>query len=290
MTVSDAFHRCWAGYWNQPRFQNSRWAKEVQGYFRRRIENHPIAGLQLHEVKPKVVRDWHAEIGQMVSQIEANRAMEVLSRVFTFAEEQEIIPLGSNPCRLVKAFTETKRERYATPNEVRRITNALLRHWNDYPRDVGFLFFVLLTGSRPSALERAKRSDIREGILRVDGKNTAETGEKDVIALPDFVMQQILPRIPRREDGLLFGPGLPQKLWDKVKTAAGCEDLWARDLRRTFATFGFSRGEQHSLVGELLNHRSSQTTMIYAKLLPTARIAAVNRIAEGLVEAMGMKR
>lgn len=286
MTVTDAFHRCWAGYWNCPRFQLSGWAREVQGYWRRRIEKHAIAAMPLTEVTPRVVRAWHFEIGSTVSQIEANRAMEVLSRIFTYAEAEELVPLGFNPCRVVKSYPEKKRERFASPDEIRRLGKVLFSHWDDHPRDTGFILCLLLTGARPSTLERMAWSNVRESIAKVRGKSTGATGQPDTIVLPEYVMRKILQRVPRREDGLIFGPGLPQRHWERVRTEAGCPDLWARDLRRTFATAGLSEGVTAGIIGELLNHKSTQTTARYAKLFPSVRIAAVNKIADGLIEWM----
>jgi integrase len=75
-----------------------------------------------------------------------------------------------------------------------------------------------------------------------------------------------------------------QPLWEKVSAEAGCPDLWARDLRRTFATVGMSSGIKMDTISELLNHKSVQTTKLYAKLNDDARVEASSAISNKISE------
>src|SRR6516165_9073846 len=56
---------------------------------------------------------------------EANRVLALLSVLFKHAELWGLRPEGSNPCRLIKRFRETRRERLLTDGEVARIFVAL---------------------------------------------------------------------------------------------------------------------------------------------------------------------
>jgi integrase len=92
----------------------------------------------------------------------------------------------------------------------------------------------------------------------------------------------MIKNLPKRQDGLIFGIGLPGYLWRKIRKEAGCEDLWARDFRRTFATVGMSNKVDMKVIGKLLNHHSQQTTDRYALLDNSARLEAVSAISAKL--------
>ena len=55
----------------------------------------------------------------------ANRALMVLSKMFSLAEAWGLSPAGGNPCRFVVRYREGKRERFLTPEEYRRVGRSL---------------------------------------------------------------------------------------------------------------------------------------------------------------------
>ena len=55
----------------------------------------------------------------------ANKVVETLSRIYNAAEDKGLIPEASNPCGLVVKNRERKRERFLTPDEFRRLGQAL---------------------------------------------------------------------------------------------------------------------------------------------------------------------
>lgn len=276
MTINELYVRCWTEHWNKPRFRKSRHADVVDGYYRRRIKEE-FGNTPVDQVTIGAVRWWHAQMED--KPYEANRSLEVLSRLFSFAEEREIIPQGTNPCRVVKAFKERQRERYATPEEVKAITVELDRERASRPYEVAFVYLLMFTGARPISLLRAKRKDVSPaGILVFDGKSTAATGQKEVIIFPEPAME-IIRRLPPRKDGLLVLDRSPKEFWDRIRTRAGCPDLDLRDWRRTLATYALSSGIGLGTIGHVLNHSSTQTTWRYARLLPAARQEAVNKTA-----------
>jgi integrase len=75
---------------------------------------------------------------------------------------------------------------------------------------------------------------------------------------------------------------MPVRLWAKIRKEAGCPDLRARDLRRTFATVGMSAGLKMDQISEILGHRSTQTTKIYAKLNIDSQIESARAIADAI--------
>jgi integrase len=144
----------------------------------------------------------------------------------------------------------------------------------------------MFTGSRPIAIERAtwsqlelvKSSSKTYGILTFDGKS----GEEKVV-IPGFVIS-VLTSLPT--SNTLTGINMPKSFWKKVRVEAGCPDLWIRDWRRTFASIGLSNGFSMDAIGEVLNHKSTQTTKTYAKLFDRSRIDTSLEIAQVLREKL----
>jgi integrase len=272
MTVASLWERVWEGHWNREPYIFSGHAKEVRRLYLANIKN-AFATKKLSELTAAIVRNWHASFESVYT---ANRSLEVLSRMYRFAEEQEWRPQNTNPCKLVKARKEEKRDRYATNEEVLKVGQILEREAEAHPLEVAFIYCLIFSGSRPSAIERARRTDLERvysdgptvGILTVAGKTGVER-----VYLPAQAVQ-LLDRTVST-DGSLAGR-FPRKFWNEVRREAGCPDLWARDWRRTFATVGMSEGHEMSVISELLNHKSQQTTKVYAKLRDDAR----KRVAE----------
>lgn len=286
MTIRELFERCYTAHWNVERYLNSGWAKEVRGYYVRHIDL-PLGEKDILSLGPKAVRTWHRSIPQRTS---ANRSLEILSRMFTFAQEEELITGDTNPCRGVKAHVERKRQRFASEQELGRIGEELQKEEKIHPVKVAFCRLLALTGARPKSLMQARVDQLAThgdtGLLRLAGKTSAASGEDEVIIFPPEALR-IAQELPQREDGLLIGPVEYKRFWERITRKAGCPGLWLRDFRRAFATVGLSSGVGIDVIGKLLNHRSSQTTEIYAKLLPLARLKAANFIAGEMSSLLG---
>ncbi|UOF83069.1 site specific recombinase xerD [Caudoviricetes sp.] len=264
LTVEQLFCSTWNIYWNSERFQKSGRAYEVERIWKKDLAP-TYGGLYLSQVTAGKVREWLR--GYDDKKLGGNRALEVLARMFRHAEEMELRPQHTNPCALVKAFTEKKRKRFATAEEIQKIGEILNRDYKDNPRPVTFILVLMLTGARPKSIECSTWNNLEKvgdaGILTFHGKTTDASGEDEVVIIPPMAMK-FLELLPKRET--LVGIRAPRFYWEKIRREIGCADLWLRDLRRTFATIGMGEGEDMNVIGELLNHKSTQTTAIYAKL------------------------
>lgn len=257
-TVQEVFDAAWAEHWNIEKYLKSRHALEVKRLYEKNIK--PEFGkMKLSEVSASRIRLWLADF--VMTPYTGNRSLEVLSTLFTFAERQEWRAQNTNPCKIVKAFSEKKRDRYARPEEIRRIGELLHRYRERCPREVAFIYLLMFTGARPSAIERATWDDYdrARGTITVDGK----TG-RDTITIPRQAAA-VLELLPR-DTATITGIKMPRSFWANVREEAGCPDLWARDWRRTFATILMGEGKAMPVISELLNHKSMQTTKVYAKL------------------------
>lgn len=281
-TINDLFAATWKAVWSEQRYQQSGWAEEVKRLYHREIE--PVFGsMPAAKVTVGKIKTWHRGIASTTT---ANRARSVLARLFSFAIEEEWLPLGMNPCTPIRKRAEASRDRFATDEEIRAVAAKLTEYEDRNPVGVAFLWILMFTGSRPRAIERARREDLHQigdhMILRFNGK----TGKESVVLPPQAM--RVLERLPAREDGLLVGIPMPRKLWEKIRREAGCPDLWARDWRRTFATVGLSSGHAMSQISEVLNHKSAQTTKIYAKLIDTVKVDTAVAIANRMQVLTGI--
>lgn len=279
MTLNELFDLVWRDHWSQKRFQLSGHARVVRANYEAHIKL-LFGHLKLNAVTRTKVKKWHSDMVHISTT--ANRCLEVLSKLYSFAIDREVF-VGMSPCYAVKSHTERKRRRYATETELAKIGEILATYPKRNLPSTLFLLTLLFTGARPRSIERARWEDLTildEGfaLLTFDGKTSEETGEKETVLIPPQVMDKI-QELPRRADGIIFGVKMPRELWSTVREKAGCPDLWARDFRRTFATVGMSNEVKMDTISELLNHKSVQTTKIYAKLNNKARVEAVKHIA-----------
>lgn len=292
-TVGDLFMFTLEKLWNTERFIRSNRYHEVQGLWKNHLQK-PFETLKISELTPMLVKAWHSNLKDIP--YTANRTLEVLSRIISFSQEHGLFPSGPNPCEFVTPNSEKKRKRFASDDETAKIVAILNRDYSKYPLGVTFLFAMMLTGSRPIALERATWDQLQEilwngeryGILTFKGKTSEETGEDETVIFPPLLMEKI-SILPRIKGGTIFSSKMPKRLWGKIQVEVGCKDLRARDFRRWFASQGLSSGVNLSTIGDLLNHHSTQTTKVYAKLAIDSRVAAASAIASKVETLLQME-
>lgn len=282
-TIGEIYTELLKEHYSKPRFQKSRWGKEITYLWANHLER-AFTYRKVSAVKAPDIREWH--IRYEVNVYAGNRAKALLSKIFSYAEMKGYIPAGSNPCRPVPNHTERKRERFASFAEMQRLGSILRREAPEHPREVLFIHLLIFTGSRPSAIERSTWNDLdlishegqTYGVLRVQGK----TGQ-DVIGIPPFVVEDMKKL---RGGATLTGIKFPRAFWERIREEAGCHDLWARDWRRTFATIALSTGVSLGGVGELLNQKDPKVTVRYAKLLLESRLKWSKEVSHELCERM----
>lgn len=281
-TLNDLFDLAHKLHWSQERFVKSRWSEQVRKIYDRTIKKHfggrPAAD-PLDDVEV-----WHA--GYKDRPYEGNRALAVLSTMCSLGEKAaygRLRSLNSNPCSTVTKHPEAKRGVYATPQQIATLGPLLIKYAETRPRAVAFIYLLLFSGSRPSAIERATRGQLTEleqngqvwGLLKGFRGKTAD----EVVWLPPQAMA-VIRGLPKAET--ITGIKMPKKFWHRIRKEAGCENVRLRDLRRTFATVGMSRGQAMATISEVLNHKTTQTTKIYAKLMDDKKRAVAGEIASSM--------
>lgn len=292
LTMDEMFQKTLAEHWSQARFnradQRQPWAQQVAHLWKRHLLGE-FGKLKMSEVTSARLTEFHRKFSKS-RPTTANRLMGVLSKVFSHAEDAELRPRGSNPCAAVGWNPEKKRKRYATREELGRLGPILQRESTRHPKQVAFILTMMFTGARPSSLERARWDELQIlqngcGLLTRHGKTSTDTGEAEVIVFPEPAMH-VISFLPKT-DGRIFGIGVPKKWWSRIRKEADCPGLWVRDFRRTFSSVGLSGGTGLSLLGELLGHKSTQTTAIYGKLMDEARVETASGIAANVQKLLG---
>ena len=284
-TLDALWERCERDYYNRGRS----WDGDAKRIYRAYIAPR-LGKIRARSLTYDDVADLHAAL--RAKPVLANRVIAVLSKMLNLAERWRWRDTGSNPCQNVERYREASRRRYATPDEIKAIGGALDALAVDPANTAGvaFLYLLMFSGARPSEigratpamLERVERDGQVFGVLRLaQGK----TGPRDVFLPPQAI--KVLDRLPEKRTALAGRTTVPRDLWLKVRAAAGCDDLWARDLRRTFATVALSGGMAIGTVAELLGHKSVQTTKIYAKLMEDPAHAAAATVADRMDQMLG---
>ena len=148
------------------------------GIYRGSLGNHILPALG--ELAIEAVGREHAaalHYGLRDTPRAANRALMVLTKMFSLAEAWGLAPEGSNPCRFVVKYREHPRERFLTPEEYRRLGRVMdAAQWRGgiWRQAVAALRLLMLTGCR---LQRDP--DPALGRCGPDGGRAASQGRQD---------------------------------------------------------------------------------------------------------------
>lgn len=210
---------------------------------------------------------------------QANRCLSLLSTMCNFAVKR-LEWLARNPCQGVVKFKEEKRKRYMRGDEAHKIAELMDAEAKENPASIAFLYLLILTGARVSEIANAQWDWVDGNVLHLPD---SKTGAKSVY-LPQAALD-VLDKLPRTS-GTITGIKSPKKLWGKIRTNASCADLRMHDLRHSFASAAISAGLTLAQIGELLGHKSVQTTQRYAHLIDEAAANAASTTADVIMLAM----
>lgn len=270
-TVADL----WEQYWKR-RGSKKKSAEADDRKWRLHIQ--PRFGkLRLKEVTYTMVADMHDAM--IDTPYEANRVLALLSVMFNFACHP-LEWIDRNPVKGVRRYREEKRRRYMKGEEAARIAELLDANAAQNPASVAFLYLLILTGARRGEIAAARWDWIKGNVIHLPD---SKTGEKQVYLPPQAL--DVLDRLPRTT-GTITGLLTPTKFWERIREEAGCPDLRMHDLRHSFASAALSAGLSLAQIGELLGHKSTQTTKRYAHLVDDVATAAATAAADNIMATM----
>lgn len=232
--------------------------------------------------------------------VTANRALAVLSSIYSRAVSWGVVPAGSNPARGVPRFREAKRERFLSAGELQRLGAALLALEAEGKADpahavspfaIGAIRLLMFTGMRPGeALAlRWEHVDLERGILSLPD---SKTGAKAVhLSAPASLLLSKLPRLA--DDGRVFPPHKKgareadlESAWRRVRERAELADVRLYDAcRHSFASLAVAGGASLYITGALLGHKKASTTQRYAHLSADPLRAVADKVGAQLAAA-----
>jgi integrase len=226
---------------------------------------------------------------------QANRCLEVVSKMFSLAELWGFRSDGTNPRKHIRKYPEEKRERFLSAAELRRI-GEVLREMEaegvELPSAILAARLLILTGCRLNEIMSLKWScdDLDVPALRLP---ESKTGAKVVhVGRPVVDLLRDARRIdsnPWVTTGTLPGKPLSdlQPFWQRVRARAGVKDVRIHDLRHTFASTAVASGQGLPMIGKLLGHTQVQTTARYAHLAAEPVRMAADAVAQNLRQSLG---
>ena len=240
----------------------------------RRVERRigPSLGpLPLEDLTPDRLASWHRKIGRN-SPVEANRCLETLRAAWSWADLHELLADGlRNPTRRIKRFRERSRDRWLKRDELKRLMEATRKEGD--PHAGAAIPLLLLTGLRKGELLSARWEDVdlESGEIRLP---ETKSGETQVRVLPILAVK-ILRNLPRYEESPFVFPSptdprthrrdiKPQ--WQRIRKAAGLEDVTLHDLRRTAGSYMAQAGVPLLVIQQVLGHAHPGVTKLYARL------------------------
>ncbi|MBI1292950.1 tyrosine-type recombinase/integrase [bacterium] len=257
--------------------------------------------LELIPTNPASRVKQHAEKGR-----ERFLTVEEVQRLFAaIAEEERLGGLASveraEPSQLDPAKVSSLIERLAKAGKAPKRTKsgALDKRQFEEPTSRGIspfaagLFRLLIyTGARLTEIQLARWDWVRweERVLALpDSKTGARRVPLNEQAIAELRrLQQLRSQDTWIIEGRLAGAALvnPQKPWQRVRRAAGLEDVRIHDLRHSFASFAVAGGMALPLVGKMLGHSQARTTERYAHLADAPMLDAAELVGALIVDAV----
>jgi integrase len=251
---------------------------------------------------------------------QANRMLEVLGSLYSFAGKRKILPFGINPARGIEQYPEKGRERFLNTHELSRLGDAVreaetagLPYEIDHakptakhaprephrrtlisPHAAAAVRLLILTGARLREILNLKweHVDLERGLLLLAD---SKTGKKAIVLNAPAL--EILANIPRIGGYVIAGQaaGSDQEKprsdlnrpWRAIVKRAGLTGLRIHDLRHTHASVGAGLGLGLPIIGKLLGHTQPSTTARYAHLDADPLRRASEHIGSHLAAAMG---
>jgi integrase len=224
---------------------------------------------RLSDIRRDEVEKLHATLGAENGQYSANHSVRLLRCMFNLARDWKMLR-GENPAARIRLFKEERRERFLSPEELKRVNNALTQEtdwrWRTY------FPLALMLGTRRSELLSLRWADIDLNQRTVRLPET-KAGRPHFLPLPEPAAA-LLEALPSRGNSEWVFPSdrtdghivEPAKAWQRIRGHAGVLDVRIHDLRHTLASWLVAQGFGLPLIGRALNHRQTSTTERYAHL------------------------
>lgn len=252
-----------------------------------------LGNLRVSDITRADVAKFHHGLRHIPYQ--ANRNLEIVSKMFSLAEMWGLRLDGSNPRKHIRKYPEEKRERFLSAAELKRlgeVLNDVEADGIEMPSAIAAVRLLLLTGCRLNEIMKLEWNhvDLAGRALRLpDSKTGAKVVHLGKAAVDVIAAIERQPFNPHVITGTLPGKPLSdlQHFWQRLRARAGLKDVRIHDLRHTFASVAVASGQGLPMIGKLLGHTQVQTTARYAHLAGDPVRAAANDVAEVIAGRLG---
>lgn len=245
--------------------QRKRSWREDERILRRDVlpEWHHLAAGEIRKAHVLQLLDAILERGAPIA---ANRTRAVVSRVFSWALERDLVEL--NPCAGTRPpAAENRRDRVLNEDEIRALWSALPR---ELPVIAAAFRLLLLTAQRSVEVKSISARQIQGDLWTIPAA-VAKNKSAHLVPLSAEVLAVLadckpsptgllLPS-PRRADSALSETALSHAA-ARISRRLGF-DFVPHDLRRTAATYLPSLGTSRFIVARVLNHADPSVTGVY---------------------------
>jgi len=241
------------------------------------------------------VRTRLAEIAEKHGQYSSNRVLQLLKALFNFASANELWD-GENPCKGIKQYRETSRDRFLQPDELPRFFHALAD--DATPRDFRDTVLVsLFSGARAGNVFSMKWADLdlERGTWHIS--DTKNRTPYNVALAPELVTV-----LERRRSGAasewVFESNRKRGehvtecnyQWRKFLKRAGLANFRYHDLRRSLGSWAAGGGTSLLVIAKALGHVNTNATQIYSRLSLEPVRAAVSGAVSAMLASGGVER
>jgi integrase len=250
--------------------------------------SHKVAAIQAEQIEA-----LHAKIAKSAPYV-ANRVAAVLSKMFKLAVKWRM--RTDNPVSGIERSPEEKRQRYLSPAEIIRLSEALAAH--PERGSANAVRLLLLTGARRGEMLSATwdQFDFALGAWTKPGATTKQkTDHRIPLSAPalQLLVEMKTGTDKENERRALYQKapvpflfpgkdGEPQTdikhFWASICRTAKIEGVRVHDLRHTHASILASLGLSLPIIGALLGHTQAATTHRYAHLMDDPLRAATERL------------
>jgi integrase len=208
------------------------------------------------------VRQLVEQVAEAGAPIVANRVAALLSKVFAFALDRDLVP-ASPAVRIPRPGQEQARDRVLTEDELRAL-------WQSFdalePAMGAFYKLRLLTAQRGGevAAMRWQDVDIDGGWWTVPSASSKnKLAHRVPLNGPALAILAALLATAKKEEALVLVGARGKRQQANAAATFGIEDFRGHDLRRTAASLMASAGVPRLTISKILNHVERGVTKVY---------------------------
>jgi len=228
------------------------------------------------------------------SEVTANRCLSLLSVVLTRAQDLEYIE--RSPCNGVKGYPEPEsRSRISSDDEYNRWVKSLIKNIDHLHSKILYILTLIPLRFQEVAAMQWSRIDLDNGTYFIpDSLSKNRRGR--TIALNHPVVDLLTEMSSKRDPGVdwvfpassVSGHVVNIRVqFKKILKEAGITDFRIHDCRRSGASALLNDFDANPLkIMQILNHRSMQSTMVYARLSAKSMVETSDLLAQKFTEAV----